>query len=155
MIPLFAKLNLKEKTEVLVLHAPESFRPEMNAISGAVKVYETTESISEIVFAVVFVQTLQQIEDAIKSIGPQMKGDTVLWFCYPKASSKKYRCEFNRDTGWYALGQYGLECVRQVAVDEDWSALRFRKTEFIKTLTRRESFALSQEGKSRTAQNKK
>jgi hypothetical protein len=37
-----------------------------------------------------------------------------------------------------------------VAVDEDWSALRFRKTQYIKTMTRREDFALSAEGKQKT-----
>jgi len=37
-----------------------------------------------------------------------------------------------------------------VAVDEDWSALRFRKTTYIKTLTRNASFAISADGKART-----
>jgi hypothetical protein len=32
-----------------------------------------------------------------------------------------------------------------VAIDEDWSALRFRKVAFIKTMTR--SFAMTEEGK--------
>jgi hypothetical protein len=35
------------------------------------------------------------------------------------------------------LGAAGFEPVRMVAVDEDWSALRFRRVGFIKTLTRR------------------
>jgi hypothetical protein len=39
-----------------------------------------------------------------------------------------------------------------VAIDEDWSALRFRKVEFIKTITRRESYALTTEAKKRTTQ---
>jgi len=76
-----------------------------------------------------------------------------LWFCYPKGTSKKYKCDFNRDTGWETLGNYNLEGVRQVAIDEDWSALRFRKIEHIKTLTRRESFAISKEGKERIKKN--
>ncbi|MDN3689354.1 hypothetical protein [Cyclobacterium jeungdonense] len=77
----------------------------------------------------------------------------VIWICYPKASSKQYKCDFNRDTGFGILGDYGLEAVRQVAIDEDWSALRFRKVEYIKNITRRESFALTKEAKRRT--NKK
>ncbi|HNM27658.1 MAG TPA: hypothetical protein PKL15_19570, partial [Saprospiraceae bacterium] len=67
---------------------------------------------------------------------------------YPKGSSKTYRCEFNRDNGWQALGEVGYEPVRQVAIDEDWSALRFRRVEFIKTMTR--SFAMSEKGKQKT-----
>jgi hypothetical protein len=37
-----------------------------------------------------------------------------------------------------------------VAIDENWSALRFRKAAFIKSMTRREDFALSAEGKQKT-----
>jgi hypothetical protein len=40
-------------------------------------------------------------------------------------------CEFNRDKGWGVLARSGFDCVRQVAIDEDWSALRFRRIEFI------------------------
>jgi len=73
-----------------------------------------------------------------------------LWFAYPKGSSKRYKCEFNRDNGWAVLGSLGFEGVRMVAIDEDWSALRFRRVEYVKNMTR--SFALSEEGKARSKQ---
>jgi hypothetical protein len=75
------------------------------------------------------------------------EGDAILWFCYPKGTSKKYTCDFNRDTGWASLGQLGWEPVRQVAIDDDWSALRFRNPDFIKTMTR--SFAMTEKGKAK------
>jgi len=55
-----------------------------------------------------------------------------LWFAYPKGTSKKYSCDFNRDDDWEVLRQAGFDSVRQVAIDDDWSALRFRRFEFIK-----------------------
>ena len=58
--------------------------------------------------------------------------------------------EFDRDTGFSALGTAGFEGVRAVAIDEDWSALRFRRTSFIARLTRDPSRALSDEGRKRT-----
>jgi hypothetical protein len=61
-------------------------------------------------------------------------GDAILWMAYPKGTSKRYECEFNRDNGWDVLGRAGFEGVRQVAIDEDWSALRFRRVEFSKSL---------------------
>jgi len=39
-----------------------------------------------------------------------------------------------------------------VAIDEDWSALRFRRVEFIKAMTRRVSSAMTKEGKAKTKQ---
>ena len=82
-----------------------------------------------------------------------MAEDGLLWFAYPKGTSKKYVCEFNRDTGWAELGKFDLEPVRQIAIDEDWTALRFRRAQNIKTMTR--SFAMSETGKRRVAETKK
>ncbi len=39
--------------------------------------------------------------------------------------------------------------MRQVAIDEDWSALRFRRVDFIQTMTR--SFAMTDAGKEKVA----
>jgi hypothetical protein len=47
------------------------------------------------------------------------------------------------------LGTLNLEPVRQVAIDEDWSALRFRRVEHIKSMKRRSSMRISPEGKKR------
>ena len=61
------------------------------------------------------------------------------------------RCEFDRDSGWEVLGQAGFEPVRMIAIDADWSALRFRRVEYILSLTRDPARAGSPAGKLRTA----
>ncbi len=83
------------------------------------------------------------------------RGDAVVWFAYPKGTSKRSPCEFNRDTGWAALGRSGFEPVRQVAIDEDGSALRFRRVEFVKTMTREKQRALTSVGRRRAAKKPK
>jgi hypothetical protein len=97
----------------------------------------------------VFATKLEVLESAVHTLALLLDGDAVLWICYPKGSSKRYRCDFNRDTGWQVCGQYNLEPVRQVAVNEDWSALRFRKTQYIKQLTRSSDMALGDDAKKR------
>ena len=42
-----------------------------------------------------------------------------------------------------------------VAIDEDWSAIRFRRADFIKTLTRGKQHALSAEGRRKAGASKK
>ena len=74
---------------------------------------------------------------------------------YPKGSSRKYRCEFNRDSGWPVLGAAGFEPVRMVAIDEDWSALRFRRVEHIKSMTRNPRGAISRAGKRKSTVRKR
>lgn len=145
---LFKKLNLKEQTEVLVLDAPESFEAELEALDD-VPVYDDVRDVDEIAFALVFVMSEAEVEAAAEAIAPKAQGDAIIWFAYPKVTSKRYRCDFDRDTGWTSLGELGFEGVRQVAIDADWSALRFRRVNYIKTMKRDPSRAITPEGKAR------
>ncbi len=146
MTPLFKKLNLGETRVVHVLNAPDSFAAELRALDG-VEVVRSVRKPTR--FALAFVKTLKEVEAATARLALNAAEDAVLWMVYPKASSKKYTCEFNRDTGWQALGDAGYEPVRQVAIDADWSALRFRKVEFIKTMKRNPAGALSIAGRTK------
>jgi hypothetical protein len=96
-----------------------------------------------------FVQSESDVLDALQQIKPLFEPDMHLWMAYPKGSSKRYKSSMNRDKGWNALGAWGMEPVRQIAIDDDWSALRFRPIDQIKSFTRRSSMALSSEGKLR------
>lgn len=154
MNPLLKKLNYKEHNEILVLYAPNSFQKEISSFSEYATVQTDTKKLKEINFVVIFVTSKEQIEASIKLVYSKLNGDAVLWYCYPKGTSKNYVCNFNRDTGWETLGKHNFEGVRQVAIDEDWSALRFRKTEYIKTMTRGASMAISKSGKKRVSSGK-
>ncbi|MGL2994145.1 hypothetical protein [Flavobacterium sp. TSSA_36] len=149
MTPLFKKLNFKNQSAVLIGNAPDSFQTEMELMKDATIFYTEEREIVTIDFALFFVTRLQEIASAINAIYSKLNGDAVLWFCYPKGTSKKYKCEFNRDNGWTVLGDLGFETVRMVAIDEDWSAMRFRKQEYIKVLHRKSSLAISEEAKER------
>ena len=151
MTPLFKKLNFKDQQAIVAINAPASFGEELTAMAAFTDVKQGLADAGAITFAIAFVTAQTQIDTLMQELDHRLEGDATLWLCYPKGSSKKYKCDFNRDTGWAVLGQYNLEPVRQVAIDEDWSALRFRKVEFIKNITRKESFALTTEAKQRTS----
>lgn len=148
MSSVFAKLNLKAQREVLVINAPQSFESELAALES-VTLHRAGKDVKSIEFALAFGARLKDVEAFAKIVAKKASGDAVIWFAYPKGSSKRYTCEFNRDTGWAALGEAGYEPVRQVSIDEDWSALRFRKVAFIKTMTRSKLGAISREGAQR------
>ena len=147
MTPLFTKLNLGAHRSLLVLNAPASFEPELAALQGVM--LHRSPPASTVAFALAFAQTLAQRDTFSAQLAQTTQGDAVVWLAYPKASSKHLRCEFTRDSGWAILGAAGFEPVRQVAVDEDWSALRFRRAEFIKTLVRHPDGAESNLGRVR------
>jgi hypothetical protein len=66
-----------------------------------------------------------------------------------EVSLSKYRSQIDRDHGWDVLGSEGFEPVRMVAIDEDWSALRFRRKSFIKVMIRPKSYQLTARAKKR------
>jgi hypothetical protein len=129
MSPLFKKLNLGTHGVIHVLNAPGSFEPELAALKG-VTVKRAVSGPAT--FALAFVITQAELDAASSKLAAACIGDAILWMVYPKGTSRKYRCEFNRDSGWPRLGAAGFEPVRMVAVDEDWSALRFRRVEHIR-----------------------
>jgi len=71
--------------------------------------------------------TRQADFDSLAKSFAKADGDATIWFAYAKDFSKKYTCETNCDNGWNALGAAGFESVRLVAIDEDWSAKRYRR----------------------------
>ena len=137
MNPVLKKLQYKSQPEVFVLNAPPSFEPQLEAFSRQAKVFRQLEDKHEMEYILVFLTRKAEIDALTPEIAPLLKGDAILWMCYPKGTSKKYSCDFNRDSGWGIMKEHNLVGVSQVAIDEDWSALRFRKREYIKTLTRK------------------
>ena len=150
MNPIFAKLNYKAQPEIIVINAPDSFLPAMDEIRSLATIVTDPQPIDAITFAIAFVKTQQEVDTLSPILSGKLKDDGALWLVYPKGSSKKHTCDFNRDTGWAVLGKLGFEPVRMVAIDEDWSALRFRRVEYVKKMTRRSSHALTEAGKAKS-----
>ena len=131
MATVFEKLNWKDQREIVVLNAPESFEPELVRLP-LLTIHRSLTPIQNTEFLLAFVTRQIEVNALAPQIATRANGDAIVWFAYPKGSSKKYKCDFNRDTGWDALTGLGFETVRAIAIDEDWTALRFRRSEFIK-----------------------
>lgn len=150
MEALLKKLNLKENEKVLLVNVPKNLSAMIDAFKAKSSVKTKYKESDEFTFALAFVIKQNEVDEPAANIAPLMKGDAAFWFAYPKGTSKNYKCEFNRDTGWKILGELGFEPVRMVAIDDDWSALRFRRAEFIRQMKRAEKYALSTAGKAKT-----
>ena len=132
MATLFEKLQLKDHQEVLVLNVPESFETELSRLP-VLHLHRNLETVPEIGFSLAFVTRQAEVDALAPKIAARAKGDALVWFAYPKGTSKKYKCDFNRDTGWAALHAAGFDTVRAISIDEDWTGLRFRRKEYIKS----------------------
>lgn len=72
----------------------------------------------------VFVRNRAKLEKHQATAIDQARADRLAWIAYPKAG--KLATDLNRDILWQLLQGTGVRPVRQVALDETWSALRFR-----------------------------
>jgi hypothetical protein len=134
-MPTFGKLNLGTITSIVVYNVPDSFQPELDRLED-VSIARDPNKPSAVKFALAFVTTQKELDRLSKLLAAAAEGDALLWFAYPKGTSKRYTCEFNRDTGWAVIRKAGFDSVRAVAIDEDWSAIRFRRNQHIKPKSR-------------------
>ena len=81
----------------------------------------------------VFSTEMDEAVDLISRSIPTLEEDQLFWFCYPKKSSKRYSSSIDRDKTWELADRFDYRPVRQISLDDDWSAIRFRKSEYVKT----------------------
>ena len=132
MNPVFAKLNLKGQREIVAVDVPASFEPALRSLEGVTVLRDPARARS-IGFALAFATSQAAVDALAVVLCAKAEDDALLWFAYPKASSKLHRCDFNRDSGWRVLREAGFDSVRAVAIDDDWTALRFRRVEHIRS----------------------
>ena len=72
--------------------------------------------------ALVFADAAAPLRETLDAHAVSLRQLATIWVAYPKGN----RTDINRDSLWPILGEYGLRPNGQVAIDETWSALRFR-----------------------------
>lgn len=122
---LLKKLRYKEG-RALVLNAPEGYRLGIETETGG-----SPEDKAD--FVQLFVNDGKEADEWVPKVIPILREDAVFWITYPKQSSK-VKTDINRDT-LAAKVQNNTEYrpVSNVAVDDKWSALRFRRSDLVKS----------------------
>jgi hypothetical protein len=81
-----------------------------------------TGALADASTGVVFADDEASLRRVLAASADAVRRAESLWVAYPKGN----RADINRDSLWPVLGEYGLRPIGQVAIDEVWSALRFR-----------------------------
>ncbi|HDZ41438.1 MAG TPA: hypothetical protein ENH59_07170 [Bacteroidetes bacterium] len=129
---LLKKLNYKEQERICIVNANNGFVEKINSLRPSVRVDREIDPKFLYEFCLIFTKYESELTDTVPRSIHNLAEDGVLWFAYPKKSSSKYKSDISRDKGWGLLNSYGFGPVRQVSIDEDWTALRFRNVRFIK-----------------------
>ena len=130
---LLTKFNYKGHRRIAVINAEEKF---FRAVTKELKDVITDNDIDQrcpYEFMMLFVKSVADVEQLAPVALHNLTADGILWFCYPKKTSKKFSSDLERDRGWKALNDAGFFGIRMVSIDDDWSAMRFRNIRFIKS----------------------
>jgi len=134
---LLNKLNYKGQERIAVINAEDSFTISISNELRDVMIDKEIDPRYPYDLIILFVKSVSEVEFLTPIALHNLLADGVLWFCYPKKTSKKYSSDIDRDHSWKALNDSGFQGIRMVAIDEDWSAMRFRNAKFIRSVNKR------------------
>jgi hypothetical protein len=137
MKPLLERLNYKGNDRIAVLNSEESFTAALLMECGELTIDREIDPRFPYSFILTFVRNQAEVEAFTPIALHNLLCDGVLWFCYPKKSSKLFHSDIDRDHGWQRLNDAGFHGIRVVSIDNDWSAMRFRNLKFIKSTSGR------------------
>jgi hypothetical protein len=118
-VPLHKKLGVKEGSRVAVVNEPDGF--ELEVPDGVEMLQRASKRLDVILF---FSRTEQHLRRRFGVLAGYLKPAGGLWVAYPKKSS-----DLETDLSFESVQAVGLEGGlvdnKSVAVDDDWSGVRF------------------------------
>jgi hypothetical protein len=116
-VDLPAKLQIKSGTSVAVVR-PRPDGPDLSGLGPLAAEPGTAGAV------IAFVIRADELTAAACAAIAAAREDRLAWIAYPKAG--QLGTDINRDRLAAAVAELGVRPVRQVALDDVWSALRFR-----------------------------
>jgi hypothetical protein len=80
------------------------------------------DTMSTATTAVLFAEDAASARKLLKENAADLTKPAVFWVAYPKGN----KADINRDTLWPIVADFDMRPNSQVAIDDRWSALRFR-----------------------------
>jgi len=117
--PLAVKLGIKPGFSVLLAEAPKGFAGALEPLPAGASLGAAREPADLILF---FVTNLENVRAGLPRLKPLLKPGGLFWIAWRKGGVG----EVTRDNMWPIAAAIGLQPVANVAIDEEWSALRFK-----------------------------
>jgi len=120
-----AKLQMKSGHRVLLLHPPAGYPEALAPLPEGVEIVNRSDVPVNMVL--LFVDQRAVLDASLPEVIPALTASTLFWIAYRKGGSKA-GTDLNRDRLWEALAPWNWNSVTLIALDERWSAMRFRPT---------------------------
>ncbi|MBX7235681.1 MAG: hypothetical protein K1X65_14940 [Caldilineales bacterium] len=125
---LLKKRRLLTDQRALVLNSPTGYLDRLTPPPDSVILDPEPAAGVSYDFVQVFVRNSGELAHWLPIARQTARYDGILWVCYPKLSAKVLS-DLSRDRLWDLTKPTGLAPVTQIALDDTWSALRFRPAE--------------------------
>jgi hypothetical protein len=119
------RLFLKPGYRMLLLHAPETYPSAIEPLPERVTLLVGEVQSADLIQ--IFTANRDILEEELPKIQKIMTPNTLLWVTYHKGTSK-IKTDINRDIIREYAQTLGLEAVAMISIDDDWSALRLKRT---------------------------
>jgi hypothetical protein len=129
--PLAKKLLIKPGHRILITNAPVGFS--LGALPEGAEAKTSGDGAFDHV--ITFVYNKAEVDNLAPNAINMVKPGGFLWFAYPKQTSK-IKTDIHRDVGWDAVRNAGWEGIALIAVDDTWSAMRYRPASEVKSRRR-------------------
>ena len=113
--------KFKFKDIGIVINAPTNLEAQFTELGFKTSFDKKIKSTNTLVFINNSKDYLDFLSKQPKNIEP----DSVLWFAYPKGTSK-IKTDINRDTIRLTGEDFNITTVTAISIDDTWSSLRFR-----------------------------
>src|ERR1700709_1775539 len=108
--------KFKFKNNGVVLNAPMAIETEFEKLGFKTSLDKNVKSNNTLVFINNNEAYLHFLKNDLGNIEP----DSVLWFAYPKGTSK-VKTDINRDTIRVTGEEFGITTVTAISIDDTWS----------------------------------
>jgi hypothetical protein len=130
--PLAKKLRMKPGHRVAIVNSPPAYLAELAPAPGDLHVEVKPDQSFDVV------QLFVNNTEELRALGPNairaVKPDGLLWVCYPKGGKTRGASELPTTPSWTkrdVLGEFtgetGYKPVAFVKIDDNWTALRFKR----------------------------
>ncbi len=117
--PLFKKLQLKDDFSVLLMNS----NPNVHPLFEGIRIEFSSLKDEHFDSVILFTKNESELQEWIPKATDKQKKEGQLWLSYPKKSGS-IDTDLTRDNTWGAVKAFGLEPVRLISLNEDWSSMR-------------------------------
>lgn len=121
---LVQKMFIKPGYRVILANTPVGYDNVLEPLPDDVELVAPGDEKVDV--AVVFAVDRVELETVVAPLLPELKDGGVIWIAFPKGTGA-IKSDINRDKIWPYMTTLGMTPNLNVAIDETWSALRFRR----------------------------